>query len=93
MKLPDQIGPDESWTSKDLNRWLRRMTKYHLLRKEYRIEKGEGDWYYYTTRLGWIVFHLLDVAVRIRDWRKKYPDTGESGDSYDQDIEREKLKK
>ena len=78
--------PDESWNSRQIEAWLKTATRWHLLRKQYRVQNGLGDWYYQTTPLGLVVLGLLKIVIGARKLAK-YPDTGESGDAYNAETD------
>lgn len=64
MKVPYHVGPGESWTEDQLNAWLRKMERWHLISKTYIVENGQGDWYYWSTTLGVFVLRFLVFVLR-----------------------------
>jgi hypothetical protein len=66
ITLPNNIGPGESWTEDQLNSWLRKMEKWHLVNKRYVVQNGEGDWEYWATSLGVFVLRLLELLAKLR---------------------------
>jgi len=71
MKLPDPVGPDETWTEQQLNAWLKKMEKWRLIDKAYAVEDGQGDWFYWTTTTGVIVLRFLEVLTKLKILKAK----------------------
>lgn len=65
-KLPSRLKPSEKWTSEELDQWLKKMVRWHLLSKRYEVRNGEGDWYYKDTILGkFFVMPTLQLLTRL----------------------------
>ena len=71
MKVPVKVGPSETWTEEELNAWLRKMEKWHLIDKAYILENGVGDWQYWATSLGVVVLRFLDALTKLRILKEK----------------------
>jgi hypothetical protein len=71
LRLPECVGPGEEAREFDIDAWLAKMLRWHLLTRDWAIRNGTGGWEYYNTTLGNLLFRLLELLTKLRILRSE----------------------